>query len=152
MNATVSQNKILEFYYIAPNKEKFSLNGNPIAGFPSFMANGKIICQFWDFYLSLAAKYVGIYKTDNFGDMPQNDSALRKSLSDYYYYDNNIEPYMVFNLNFSYQIIELPYLWNLKLFCQINNLFNERFATGAEGKEFFPAAERNIFIGTEILF
>jgi outer membrane receptor for ferric coprogen and ferric-rhodotorulic acid len=35
---------------------------------------------------------------------------------------------------------------------KVNNLLNKLYAAGAEGKEFFPGAERNFYFGTEISF
>jgi hypothetical protein len=38
----------------------------------------------------------------------------------------------------------------LKLRFQANNILNSLYNAGAEGKDFFPAAERNFYLGVEI--
>jgi iron complex outermembrane receptor protein len=38
----------------------------------------------------------------------------------------------------------------MKIFLQVNNLLDELYAAKAIGKEFFPAAERNILVGMEV--
>jgi hypothetical protein len=39
---------------------------------------------------------------------------------------------------------------HIKLRAQINNLFNALYASGGNGDEFFPAAERSLFVGLEL--
>ncbi|MBI5324853.1 MAG: TonB-dependent receptor plug domain-containing protein [Ignavibacteriae bacterium] len=159
-NFTYSQNKIIEYDYITSLNEKISLTDNPIAGFPDFISNIRLSYIYKDFYISLLAKSVGgffgekigEFRSDNYGDLINSDTRLKNQLlKDYnYYIDNNIENYFTLNADISYTFSDILSLQRIKLHAQIINLLNRLYAGGAEGKEFFPAAERSIFLGIEL--
>ncbi|MBN2571191.1 MAG: TonB-dependent receptor, partial [Ignavibacteriales bacterium] len=93
-------------------------------------------------------KYVGKFYSDNY------DNNLKTYLSLYpdfvNYTDNIVESYLVTNVIASYELKLESYLKNIKFQFQVNNLFDNLYASYAIGKEFFPAAERNYLIGIKI--
>ncbi|MDP2364951.1 MAG: TonB-dependent receptor, partial [Ignavibacteria bacterium] len=104
---------------------------------------------------SVAMRYNGESRTDNFGNMLNTDAGIINHLrNDYggFYSDNKLDAFTVFNADISYTINNILSLQDLKIQAQVINLFNKLYAAGAEGKEFFPAAERSIFIGIELGF
>jgi iron complex outermembrane receptor protein len=110
------------------------LDGNRISGFPDLLANLRISYVYDEFSLSLLMQHSGDKYSDNYGNL-----ANRPVM------DNKVDPFTVFNFDASYNIKNIFNASNINLKLQINNLFNKLYATHAEGKEFFPAAERNMF-------
>ncbi|HAW08861.1 MAG TPA: TonB-dependent receptor, partial [Bacteroidetes bacterium] len=102
------------------------------------------------FYISYSAKYLGESKTDNFGGLLMQNQLLKSSMGSEYYADNTLDPYFVSNLDISYTFQEILGIESLTLQGKINNLFNKLYAGGGQGKEFFPASERNGFLGIEL--
>ncbi len=151
-NATYSINKINEFDYVTGNGQKISLKDNDIAGFPEVIANLRIAYQIENFYISALYKYVGEFYTDNFSSLIQTNQELINDLNDSgeYYFDNINPAYSVINLDLSYTFVNIMNLNHFKIQGQIYNLTNSLFSAGAIGKEFFPAAERNFYIGFEL--
>ncbi len=159
-NFSFSQNRIIEYDYITALNEKISLANNPIAGFADFISNIRLTYSYKDFYFSLLAKSVGgffgeklgEFRSDNFGDLLISDQRLRTQLvNDYnYYVDNVIENYYTLNIDLSYTFKDVLSLQRIKVQAQVVNLLNKLYAGGAEGKDFFPAAERSIFFGLEL--
>ncbi len=149
-NATLSRNQIIEYDYITADGTEVSLADNPIAGFPDFMAYLSLAYQTGDFHTSIGMKHVGEFRTDNFGDMLQINEAIQNDLTGDYYYDNLLESYTVFNMNISYTFKDILSFKSMKMHGQINNMFDKLYAAGGEGKEFFPAAERNFFFMVEL--
>ena len=84
-------------------------------------------------------KYVGGYYTDNFGDI--------LGITDY---DNILDLYFVSNALFSYQFEAKPFFNSIKMFVQINNIFDNLYAAYGTGNEFFPAAERSFTTGIKV--
>jgi iron complex outermembrane receptor protein len=84
-------------------------------------------------------KYVGNFYTDNFGDI--------SGITDY---DNKLDAYFVSNVLVSYQFKANPVLNNVKVFLQVNNIFDNLYAAYGSGREFFPAAERYITVGVKL--
>ena len=151
-NTTISKNTIVK-YDLTDNSNTVSLAGNQIAGFPDFMANLILSYTIDEFFVSLHGQYVGGFRSDNFGDLlTTNADFMRQLMSSSYYADNKVDAYTVFNLNMGYTFKNIFTFQHLKLHAQVNNLFNRLYAANALGKEFFPAAERNIFIGLELGF
>ena len=66
------------------------------------------------------------------------------------YNDNKVEAYFVANLFASYEFQLDPIFKNVKIYGQVNNLFDKLYASYAIGKEFFPAAERNFLAGIKV--
>lgn len=151
-NATFSQNKISEYLFELGNNQQISLNGNDIAGFPNVLGNFRLSYSNSNLFISLLYQYVGSYRTDNFGDLLQTDTRLKNYLGWDYYWDNTLSSFGLLNLDMVYNLKVIDYFQNIKLQVKVNNLTNKLYASGAEGKEFFPGAERNIFLGLEIEF
>jgi iron complex outermembrane receptor protein len=148
-NATFSSNKIIEFDYITETGDKISLKNNDIARFPSDIGNLRLSYDYEGFYISILGKYVGEYRTDSYGDLIKTETKLINSLNakGEYYYDNTLPAYTIFNADISYKIQSIFDLNSLTIRAQINNLTNVLYAAGAIGRQFFPAAERNVYIG-----
>ena len=139
LNGTYSQNRISEGYYYKKDGNEVNLKDNSISGFPDITANGIIRFNYNGFFTQLWLKYVGEFYTDNFGDI--------SGITDY---DNKLDAYFVSNILLSYQFKAKPILNNVKLFLQVNNIFDNLYAAYGSGKEFFPAAERNITVGIKV--
>ncbi len=151
-NMTISKNEILEWDYIVTDSIRTSLEGNDIAGFPSFMANFGFIYEYKNLYLNLSGKFLGASKTDNYGDMLTTDEVIMDDLKNRYEYytDNTLDAFTVFNLDVAYTFKDVFGAKSFKIHTQVINLFNKLYAAGAEGRFFFPAAERSVFIGFEL--
>lgn len=139
LNGTYSQNRITEGYYYQGENDKVNLKDNSISGFPDIIANGIVRFNYNGLFAQLWLKYVGEFFTDNFGDI--------SGITDY---DNKVDAYFVSNILVSYQFNANPILKNVKLFLQVNNILDNLYAAYGSGKEFFPAAERNITAGVKI--
>lgn len=146
-NLSVSRNMIIEYDFPIGKDEIISLKDNPIAGFPDLLANFRINYTLGEFFCSAIVKYIGSSKTDNFGDMLTTNGKLKEFLSYGYYTDNNLEAYTLLNMDFTYKFNNLLGLESILMQLKVNNLLNLNYASGAEGKEFYPGAERNIFFG-----
>ncbi|MGQ9820098.1 MAG: TonB-dependent receptor [Candidatus Kapaibacteriales bacterium] len=154
-NATISRNRIVEFAVQYTDDDKtFDFAGNRVSGFPDLMGNLRLKYVYKDFYISILSQYVGDFRSDYYDDMLQTNTELISYLKKKrnYYLDNKVDSYLVFHLDAGYKL-RIPIIWRYVDFkFQIRNLFNRLYASGAEGKEFFPAAERNFFLGVEIGF
>lgn len=169
LNATYSSNKIKSAYsYISyayqelkksvqsiegtkvlwkTGVEKIWLGGNPIGGFPDFLANISVRYSLNNFYFQVDGKYTGKMYSDNYGDMVVNARISPKIIS---YSDNVNDAYYVMNFFSSYELNLFNTPTKSKLFLQINNLFDTYYSMYAIGKEFFPAAERNFVAGLQL--
>jgi iron complex outermembrane receptor protein len=134
----IIHNKIYQSYTNPANGKKelreVILDGNRISGFPDLLANLRISYFYDEFSLSLLMQHSGDKYSDNYGSL-----ANRPVI------DNKVDPFTVFNLDASYNLKNVFNASSINFKLQINNLFNKLYATHAEGKEFFPAAERNMF-------
>ncbi|MBU0475118.1 MAG: TonB-dependent receptor [Bacteroidetes bacterium] len=138
INGTFSKNEIAKgFYY--NGSESYNLKNNSISGFPDITANGIIRLNCNGLFAQLWLKYVGGFYTDNFGDI--------SGITDY---DNKVDAYFVSNALVSYQFKVQPVFNSVKLFVQVNNIFDNLYAAYGTGNEFFPAAERNITAGIKV--
>ncbi|MCX7879817.1 MAG: TonB-dependent receptor [Ignavibacteria bacterium] len=153
-NATLSNNRIVDYDFFTYDSVKISFKDNPISGFPDFMGNIRLSYEYGGFFASLHGQYVGGYRTDNYGNLITENKDLIRHLvyRGDYYADNKVDPYFVVNLNANYSFRNIGYFQSLNFKLQVRNLFNQLYAAGAEGKEFFPAAERNYFLGIELEF
>lgn len=151
-NATLSQNKIIDYEFDTGNG-KVSLNGNSIAGFPDFISHFALDYRLGEFSANLSAKYVGQFRTDNFGDLIKTNQLIIDYLANSggYYADNILDPYFVMNMSLEYNFRNVLSLQNIRIRAVVNNLLNKLYAAGAEGKEFFPAAERNIYFALDLV-
>ena len=132
-NATISHNRLIS-YAIADSivngiTYRHSLDGNPIAGSPDFMANLRLTQTVDAWSASIDAKYVGAFYTDNTkNDLEKNDA------------------YMVLNASALYRFT-LGAGVHLIVRGEVHNLLNRLYTMTGEGQEFYPAAERNYIIG-----
>lgn len=151
-NATYSKNNILEYGFKTKLGKTVDLADNTVAGFPDIMANARLSWVWNDLYVSVLCKHVGEFRSDNFGDMLTENADLKAHLikKGDYYIDNKVEAYTIFNADISYTFRNILSLQSLGLRMQAGNLLNTLYAAGAEGKEFFAGAERNIFLGIEL--
>jgi iron complex outermembrane receptor protein len=133
-NATFSLNKLINYRFYDEDRGDYrSLDGNPIAGFPDVLTNWRLSYRDGGFFGSLLMKYVGGFYTDNFKDEM-----------------NKIDGYAVFDFDGSYTLPSVLENTEIALALKVRNLFNTLYMASGEGKEFFPAAERNYFIGLTI--
>ncbi|NMB83196.1 MAG: TonB-dependent receptor [Ignavibacteria bacterium] len=124
---------------------ELDLSGNRISGFPDITFNALLKYNYNGFFAQVAAKYVGSFFTDNYDDNISSYLIKYPAFNDYS--DNKVESYFVINLFSSMEFESLPFFNNIKLFVQVNNLFDNLYAAYGIGKEYFPAAERNILFG-----
>lgn len=157
LNGTYSKNTIRKgFYYdkyTIPNDSiesniALDLSGNNINGFPELLANGLVKFNMSGVAAIISAKYVGEFYSDNYGKNLGNYLNIYPGFIDYE--DNTVPGYFTTDLFASYQIDIDSFPNNLKIYLQINNIFDNLYASYAIGKEFFPAAERNILAGINI--
>ncbi|KUG25986.1 thiamin-regulated outer membrane receptor omr1 [hydrocarbon metagenome] len=124
---------------------ELDLTENEIGGFPSTTFNAILRFYYSDFSIQLFGKYVGEYYSDNYGD--KLNSYLQEYPGIIDYNDNLVESYFVANLITNYEFSIQPVFKKVKLFVQVNNIFDNLYAAHAVGKEFYPAAERNYLVG-----
>jgi iron complex outermembrane receptor protein len=153
-NFTLSRNTIVEYDFLTYDNVKISFKGNSIAGFPDFMGNIRLSYTLNNLFFSLWGHYVGSFRTDNYDKLLVENQGLIRHLryQGDYYRDNKLDAYFLLNLDLGYSIKKLPFFNDISFKLQIRNLLNQLYAGGAEGKEFFPGAERNYFLGIEIGF
>ncbi len=145
--ATLSRNRIVEYTYYS-GTHAFSLNGNPVAGFPDVLASGYLRYQLAGFHAQLLVRHVGKFYSDNFGDKLAEYAAQDPGIADYR--DNVVDPYTVVDLDLRWEVPTVLGLQRLGLRLQIHNLFNVLYAAGAEGRHFFPGAERFTLLGVDV--
>lgn len=150
-NATLSSNKIIDYEFALNDGTSVQLKDNDIAGFPDFMANARLTYNTGEFYCSIDMKHVGGFNTNNFGDMMTTNQQIINYLQAVgYYADNRFDPYTVFNADLSYTFKNILSLQSFKVTAQALNLTNLLYAAGADGPNFFPAAERSFYFGFEL--
>ncbi len=149
-NASYSKNYISSgsTFYKKQTLKEIDLSGNKIAGFPDVTLNAILRYEYHGFNTTVFFKYVGDFYSDNY------DSRLKTLNTKYYgltdYSDNKVDAYFVTNLLINYEFGVNPIFEKIKLFVQINNLFNNLYASYAVGKEFYPAAERYLLTGIKL--
>ncbi len=130
--------------------EPLDLKDNKISGFPQLTFNGIVNFNYNNFFAQFTAKYVGDFYSDNFDNQLLNYLEKYPGFVDYT--DNKVDGYFVANIYTSYNLKLKPYFDNVKIFAQVNNVFDNLYAAYAIGKEFFPAAERNFLFGVKLDF
>ncbi len=150
-NASFSKNYISKgstFITYNSNSVKIDLSKNNIAGFPGTTINAILKGHFKGFAIQLSAKYVGDYFSDNFY---KNFKELQNKYKGFVSYnDNKVDNYFVVNLLTSYDVKLNNFLKSMRVFLQVNNLFDKLYAAHATGGDFFPAAERNFLVGLKL--
>lgn len=148
-NATLSKNYIVEYKYKTKAGKEVNLADNTVAGFPDLMGSLRLSVENNNFYVSIAGKFVGDFRTDNYGDLLTASEALKEELGSGYYNDNKVDAYALFNLDASYTLPGILSFERVVIKGHVGNLFNNLCAVSGEGKEFFPIAERNYYFGIE---
>jgi len=135
-NASISTNNIVSFAVVdsfsGGTVYRTSLNNNPIAGFPGVTANLRLTYQRDGSSISLVAKHVGAFYTDNF----------KNSL-------NRNDAYTVLNVE---SVLALTATGDAEIGVrgEVRNLLNTLYLQNGEGNAFFPAAERNYMFGMSV--
>ncbi len=132
VNATYSRNRLIHYRRYTWDRVQ-ALDGNPIAGFPDILANGRLSWRSNAFSLSLAGRYVGAFYTSNNAVEEQKNPA-----------------FTVFDLYAQWRLPGTLGWPGLTLQVQINNLFDKLYTAHGEGDEFFPAATRHAFVGLNL--
>jgi iron complex outermembrane receptor protein len=147
-NISFSQNRFVEYDYYLSSTEKISLNDNPIAGFPDFLANLRLSYHAGGLNASVLFKYVGAFYSDNFGDNLTGYRAQFPGITSYA--DNKADAYSIVNIDLAYEFTSVFSLETLRLHAHCTNVLNALYAANAEGKEFYPAAERGFYFGIDL--
>jgi len=153
LNGSLSKNYISSGAAYFYNKKtgstvKLDLSGNRISGFPDVTINAILKINYENLLVQLTGKYVGSFFTDNYDNKLADYLKIYSKVADYT--DNKVDAYFVANFYASYNLFINSYLKNIKLYMQINNIFDNLYAAYGIGKEFFPAAERNYLFGVKI--
>lgn len=124
------------------------LSGNRIAGFPDMLFNMSIRYNSNGVMAILNGRYVGKFYSDNYDDkLGSYLSAFPRFID---YDDNQVDSYFTADFFASFEF-KIPAISNsIKVFGQVNNIFDKLYASYAIGKEFFPAAERNFMCGLQL--
>lgn len=134
-NATLSTNKIVQHRFFDKKDSLNVLDSNPVAGFPNTVANVRLRYGMENWSLSLLMKYVGAFHTDNLNDAR-----------------NKVNAFTVFDLDAAWKLPVILTNVELQLNGKVRNLFNTLYLAGGEGSYFYPAAERNYFVGLNVVF
>ncbi len=157
MNGSLSSNYISEgntfikFKNPSSGKKeiaKVDLSGNRISGFPNITFNAIIKFNYENFFAQVNAKYVGDFFTDNYGTKLGEFAKKYPGITDYS--DNRVDAYFVTNIFAAYNLPLERFAKNVRIFFQVNNLFDNLYAAYGIGKEYFPAAERNFIFGMNL--
>lgn len=128
--------------------KELDLTDNRISGFSNAMFSAIIKYRSGGMTLQAESKYIGDFYSDNYGE---NLAAYRISYPGITSYsDNKVDAYFTANFFASYDFQQSLFFNNIKMFLQINNVFDNYYAAYAIGGEFFPAAERNILFGLKL--
>jgi iron complex outermembrane receptor protein len=155
-NATVSKSTVEEGSTIIKYKvtdsttaiTELKLDGNRISGFPDFLANFGFVFNTNGWYFRWSGKYVGEFFSDNYDNNLTNYLNQFSGFTDYS--DNVNEAYFVSDFYASYEFPVINALTPWKVYVQVNNIFDNLYSAYANGKEFFPAAERNWLAGIQV--
>lgn len=135
-NAMMSKNTLkryLEFEVDSVGTAReIKLDGKPIAGFPDFIANARLTFSRGGLSASLAIQAIGKQYTDNYEKE-----------------QNAVDAYTVFNGYASYRFGDGSPVAGLTLQFHVQNLFDKLYAMHGEGSDFFPAAERQVFVNAK---
>jgi len=151
MNASYSKNYVKEGNtFVNYNDETIEINltDNSISGFPEFIFNSMIKYYNGNITAILSAKFVGDFYTDNYSEML--NELLQSYPGIFDYSDNLVDAYFIMKFFASYEFELNPLFRKIKLFAEVNNLFDNLYASYGIGKEFFPGAERNFLFGIRL--
>ncbi|HPN39724.1 MAG TPA: TonB-dependent receptor, partial [Melioribacteraceae bacterium] len=154
-NLNINKNEIISGYGYFTNEtsgniDRINLSGNRIGGFPNIIINAFLNYRHNNLLIQISGKYHGKSYSDNYDDKLLDYLNLNPSITDYT--DNSINPFFVTNAQINYKTCFEPILKDITFTFQINNIFDKLYAANAYGKEFFPGAERNIYLGMKLEF
>ncbi|HLB00125.1 MAG TPA: TonB-dependent receptor [Bacteroidota bacterium] len=127
-NMTFSRNRLVRHAIFDDAGNAVRLDGNPVAGFPDIMGNFRIGVAAGPATVSLLAKFVGGFYTDNMRD------ASRRN-----------PPYWVSDAEVLLRPAGKDSPAGIRL--EIRNIFDRLYFQNGEGDAFFPASERNYLVG-----
>lgn len=151
VNSTYSKNYIskgITYVKYKNGTAPIDLSGNRISGFPDLMFNGILRINYGGFYANISAKYVGKFYSDNYDENFNTYIKLYPGFADYF--DNVVPAYFTTDFYVSYEFSSGVFPQPIKIFGQINNVFDNLYAAYAIGKNFFPAAERSFLVGIKL--
>lgn len=151
MNASYSKNYVNKgstFVNYNNKTVEININDNSISGFPEIIFNGMLKYNNRNLTAILSAKYVGDFYTDNYSGKLNELLKLYPGLVDYN--DNIVDAYFILKFFASYEFELSPVFRKIKLFAEVNNIFDNLYASYGIGKEFFPGAERNFLFGLRV--
>ncbi|RMH86252.1 MAG: TonB-dependent receptor [Calditrichaeota bacterium] len=132
-NMTLSRNVLKRYTVYDSEGVGHVLDGNPIAGFPGFLANARLTYRRHGLIASVVMQHVGKQYTDNFA----NEA-------------HTVDPYTVFHGTVGYNLGRWLPVKEFILQLHIQNIFDTLYITHGEGDEFFPAAERHFFVNAKL--
>ena len=132
-NFTYSKNELKTYTVFASDGTPISLNGNPIAGFPDFLANLRLNYSNNSINAFLAMQHVGNQFTDNYRNQ-----------------EYTVDASTVFNGMIGLDLQKLIGRPGFNFQVHFRNIFNSIYISHGEGDQFFPAAERQIFSNLKI--
>ncbi|MBK7259092.1 MAG: TonB-dependent receptor [Ignavibacteriae bacterium] len=132
-HATLSRNSFIRHRDYSRGSAQ-ALDGNPIAGFPSFLANMRLAHRHGPFSFSLSARYIGKQYTDNFQDEART-----------------VDPFFVADAASSWLFRGILQDVDVEAKVQVNNIFDTLYAAYGEGDQFFVGAERNAYFQIAIM-
>lgn len=147
-NVSFSKNKIKKGKYYLNENEWLELDENNISGSPDFLANLGVQMSYSDLFCKITTRYCGKFYSDNFSDKLNEYLLLYPGFVDYS--DNINDAYFVVDLYSSFEFDLFNGTSSSKVYIQVNNLFDNLYSAYAIGKEFFPAADRNLIAGLQI--
>jgi iron complex outermembrane receptor protein len=132
-HATLSSNHFVSHTDYATGTGR-ALDGNPIAGFPSFLANARIGYHGGPLSFSLSGRYIGKQYTDNLRDEART-----------------VDPFFVTDAACSWLFSGILNDVDVEAKLQVNNIFDTLYAAYGEGDQFFVGAERNAYFQIAIM-
>jgi iron complex outermembrane receptor protein len=153
LNANYNKNYITEGKSFLKYKDStlvLDMKGNQISGCPEILANAALNFKYRDVFLSADLKYVGKFYSNNYGDKFEKITKDHPGL--FSYSDNVIDPSFTTNVLAGWDAKNILGLERIKLFVQVNNIFDNLYAAYAIGNEFFFADVRNFAVGCVIGF
>ena len=127
-NLTLSGNRLIRYSTLDGTGTRIVLDGNPAAGLPDFLANLRAAYSAGPAVISVDAKYVGGFYTDNTRNGNRRNS-----------------PYWAANAALVVRPGGPGGSFGIRL--EARNIFNRFYFQNGEGDSFFPAAERNYIVG-----
>ncbi len=134
-NLMLSKNELKNHTIFSSGGDKAILNGNPIAGFPDILANARINYHNGSFNATIAMQHIGKKYTDNL----KNEK-------------NRVDAYTIFNGAIGYDLGQLAGIRGLTVRIHAQNISNVIYIAHGEGESFFPGAERQLFLSTNVEF